>query len=112
MLADNRISISPIGFLKGRTFNSAYLVLDESEDLTVEELRMVITRLGKFSTLLIIGDIQQSNIRNSGFETVFQLFNNQESKDKGIHTFEFDKSDILRNEVLTFVIDKFDSLKS
>jgi phosphate starvation-inducible protein PhoH len=69
------------------------------------------TRMAKFSTLFICGDIQQSDIKKSGFDTLFNSFNNQESIERGIRTFEFDKSDIVRSEILSFIIDKFEEIK-
>lgn len=100
----------PIGFLKGRSLGVCSLICDESEDLSVQETLLVMTRLSKFATLFIIGDEKQTNVKDSGFVKVFNLFDNEESKNNGIYTFSFNKSDIMRNEVLSYILDKFEEM--
>ena len=69
------------------------------------------TRLGKFSKMIFIGDESQSDISGSSLKQVYDLFDDEESKGRGIHTFKFEKEDIMREEVLSFVIDKFENVK-
>jgi phosphate starvation-inducible protein PhoH len=66
--------------------------------------------MGKFSKLILIGDIRQADIKNSGFEKVYDLFNDKKSSDKGIHTFKFGTEDIMRNDILAYIIEKFEEL--
>ncbi len=68
-------------------------------------------RLGKFSKLFIIGDEHQTNVSKSGFLEVFHLFNDEESKQKGIITFEFTKDDCMRNGMMKFILERFDLIK-
>ena len=68
--------------------------------------------MGKFSKLIFIGDIRQSDIKNSGFERIYQLFDDEKSKNKGIVTFKFGTSDIMRNDILAYIIEKFEELDS
>lgn len=110
LIKEKFLSIDSIGFAKGRTHNVVSMICDESEDLTVQELELIMGRMGKFSKLFLIGDERQANIRNSGFADVYDLFNNEESRQNGIHTFEFDANDCMRNEILKFIIEKFDKL--
>ena len=112
LINENRIQGLPLGYIKGRTWHVSSLILDEAEDLTLQELQLVMGRVGQKSLLFCIGDLAQANIKNSGFKKVFDLFNNQESKDRGIYCLTFEKSDIKRNEFLSFVIDKFESLNT
>lgn len=109
---EDRIKTVPTGFLRGLSKNAAYLIADEAQNLTVHDLLLIMTRIGKFSKLILIGDIKQSDIKNSGFDTIYNLFDNEESKIKGIKTFKFGKEDILRNDFLSFVIEKFEELDS
>ncbi len=67
--------------------------------------------MGKFSRLFLIGDVKQSDIKGSGFTKVFDLFNDEDSKNHGIFTFEFGVADIVRDENLKFVIEKFEGMK-
>jgi phosphate starvation-inducible PhoH-like protein len=110
LLKDKRISIDSIGFAKGRTHNATGVILDEAEDLTVQELELIMGRLGKFSKLFIIGDTRQSNIKNGGFKDVFNLFDDDESLKNGIATFTFTSQDCMRNEILKFILGRFEEL--
>lgn len=108
---DKRITIDSIGFVKGRTYNNSAVLVDEAEDLTIQELSLIMTRLGKFSKLYIIGDENQSNIKQSGFKKVFDAFKGIEAKEHGIHTFEFDASDCQRSPITRYIVERFDALK-
>lgn len=110
LLFDKHIEAIPMGFLKGLTLNSSTIILDEAEDLSPEELRLAMCRLGKKSLMFVIGDEKQQNVKHSGFTHVFDKFNDEESRSHGIHCFEFDSSDCLRSDVTQFIINKFDSL--
>lgn len=107
LLKENFIKGIPVGFLKGRTFNASLVIADEIEDLSLQEFLLVMGRLGKFSKMIMIGDNDQSNIRNSGFNKVYKAFDNEESRLKGIHCFKFGTEDILRNKVLTYIVETF-----
>jgi phosphate starvation-inducible protein PhoH len=67
------------------------------------------TRMAKFSTLFICGDAQQSDIKQSGFCKVFEMFDNEDAKKRGIYTFEFGKEDIVRSEILAYIIEQFEN---
>lgn len=110
LFKDERISIESLGFIKGSTWNTTGIICDESEDMTKLDLRLVLSRLGRFSKLFIIGDENQSNIKNNGFLDVFNLFNDQNSKDNGIITFEFGPDDCMRNGILKFILEKFNNI--
>lgn len=110
LLKEYKIKVDSIGFIKGLTYNVSNIIVDESEDLSLQELLLVMGRLGKFSQLYIIGDEKQCNIKSSGFTTVYNLFNDQESKSRGIFTFEFTKEDCMRSELTKFIIEKFEML--
>jgi phosphate starvation-inducible protein PhoH len=69
------------------------------------------SRMANFSNLYILGDDQQSDIKNSGFNRVYNLFDNDTAKEHGIHTFQFGKEDIVRSEILSYVIESFESIR-
>lgn len=110
LIKDGFIQSIPLGYVKGRTFNSALLLVDEAEDLSTREMLLIMGRLGKFARMFLIGDPDQSNVRDSGFQSVFDEFNEIESMEKGIYCFSFDESDIKRNDILSYVIKKFRGL--
>lgn len=105
------IEVVPIGFIKGRTFNNALVIVDEVEDLSKQELLLVMGRLGKYSKMLLIGDYQQANVRNSGFKAVFDGFNDPECMEKGIFCLSFDESDIKRNGIIAYVVKRFRAME-
>ncbi len=99
-----------LGFLRGLSINASYIICDEAQNLSIHDLLLVSTRMGKFSKLIFIGDIRQSDIKNSGFERIYQLFDDEKSASKGIVTFKFGTSDIMRNDILAYIIEKFEEL--
>ena len=111
LMADERIVGIPLGFLRGLNISNASFIMDEAQNCRTEDFLLVMTRMAKFSTLFICGDAQQSDIKQSGFNKVFNMFDNEESKKRGIHTFEFGKEDIVRSEILSYTIEQFENAK-
>ncbi|MEM6899785.1 MAG: PhoH family protein, partial [Pseudomonadota bacterium] len=72
MIAEGLIEIAPIGFMRGRTLNNAYVVIDEAQNCTYAQLKMLLTRLGWHSTMVITGDPAQSDLlpELSGLATI------------------------------------------
>ena len=102
----------PINYLRGASWRDEIVIADESQNFTFKELTTLMTRLGEGSKLIICGDPMQSDINGkSGFADMYSLFNDQESKDQGIHTFYFGAEDILRSKILKFVIEKISKKK-
>lgn len=111
LIKDNRIEGLPIGYLRGLNWNAKAIVADEMQNCTKKELVTLMTRMGEFSKLFICGDPQQSDINGrSGFQSIFNLFNDDDSKEHGIYTFEFTEDDILRSEIVKFIVKKIKSL--
>ena len=97
-------------FLRGVGFHS-YVIIDEAQGFERFELQTILTRFATGAKFIFIGDPKQIDQRRSGFMEFFDLFSGDDSKAKGIHTFEFDKTDIMRAEILKFICDKLDTLK-
>jgi len=97
----------PINYLRGASWRNEIVIADESQNFTFKELTTLMTRLGEGSKLIICGDPMQSDINGkSGFADMYSLFNDDESKEQGIHTFYFGPEDIKRSEILKYVIQK------
>ncbi len=62
LMAEGLIEIAPVGFMRGRTLNNAFVVIDEAQNLTYGQLKMVLTRLGWNSTMVVTGDPAQSDL--------------------------------------------------
>lgn len=113
LLKSNRIQAMPINFLRGANWINKVVVADESQNFTFKELVTMVTRLGENSKLFICGDLMQSDINGkSGLKPMIDLFDDEESKERGIYCFRFTENDIMRSEILKFIIQKLKSHKS
>jgi phosphate starvation-inducible protein PhoH len=75
--------------------------------MTYKELVTLVTRVGEFSKVFILGDPDQSDINGkSGFVKMMNHFEDTESRENGIHTFKFDEDDIVRSALVRFIIKK------
>lgn len=109
---DGRISSVPIGFLRGLNWNAKCIVADESQNMTQKELITLITRIGEFSKVFVIGDPEQADIgAKSGFTKVMQVFDDEESRNNGIFVFKFTEEDIVRSGLVKYIIKKIKNLK-
>jgi len=104
------INALPVNYLRGANWIDRIIIADESQNFTFKELTTLITRIGRNTKLFICGDPMQSDINGkSGFDRMSDIFNNQESADNGIHCFDFTKEDILRSEILKFIVEKIET---
>lgn len=107
LLESGRISAMPINYLRGSSWKNKVVVADEAQNFTYKELITLITRIGENCKLFICGDFMQSDINGkSGFGPMFDLFNDEASRSRGIHSFKFNSEDILRSEILKYIIAK------
>ena len=103
-----RVSMFPVNFARGMNWNNKCIILDEAQNSTIKEITTVLTRMGKYSRCFILADPMQTDLRNSqgGFSSLRKLFDDQESMEQGIRTFEFTEDDIMRSELVKYVIKK------
>jgi phosphate starvation-inducible protein PhoH and related proteins len=108
---EERIYGIPVGFLRGASWENKFILVDEAQNLSEKELVTIMTRIGENCKVFICGDAMQSDIGNrSGFNSILDLFKDDASKDKGIQTFQFTENDIVRSELVKFIITKLKSL--
>lgn len=108
--AEGRISAIPINFMRGASWVDKIVVADEAQNFTFKELTTLITRIGEGSKLIICGDCMQSDIKEkTGLSHMIQVFNDEESKEHGIQTFFFGQEDIVRSEILRFLVKKLEA---
>ena len=104
---EERITAVPVGFLRGLNWNAKIIIADEAQNMTQKELLTMMTRTGEFSKVLILGDPEQSDINGkSGFIKMMSYFDDEESKEQGIHVFRFGEEDIVRSGLVRFIIKK------
>jgi phosphate starvation-inducible PhoH-like protein len=110
LMKEERVQGHPINFLRGLSWNAKSIVVDESQNMSYKELFTLITRVGEFSKLFILGDPEQSDIKNSGFIKMMECLNDQESRDNGIFAYKFNEEDIVRSQLVKFIIKKIKNL--
>lgn len=103
------LTAKPINYLRGANWESKLIVADEAQNFSFKELVTLITRIGENTKMFICGDFMQADIKSSGFQQMFDLFNDDESKSNGIYCFQFDNNDIHRSGILRFIISKLQS---
>jgi phosphate starvation-inducible PhoH-like protein len=105
LLEDKIIEIAPLGYMRGRTFKNCWIVADEMQNSTISQMKMLLTRLGENSRLVITGDLDQHDRPNerNGLEDFLDKFKGKRSSSIG--SFEFDRSDIQREEVVKEILD-------
>lgn len=105
LMEDKIIEISPLGFMRGRTFKNCWIVADEMQNSSISQMKMLMTRLGENSRLVVTGDLEQYDRVNevNGLEDFLSKFKGKRSS--SISSIEFYKSDIQREEVVKEVLD-------
>ena len=114
-MEDKTIEIAPLGYMRGRTFKNAWIVADEMQNSTVSQMKMLMTRLGENSRMVITGDLEQYDRQNevNGLDDFLRKFNdNSTSASTAVTTvpssivvLSFEKKDIQREEVVKEVLD-------
>jgi len=106
-LKDGTIQIAPLAFMRGRTLSNAYVILDEAQNTTVNQLKMFLTRMGMNAKFIITGDITQIDLprkSNSGLVQALKILKGINS----ISTIFFDKKDIVRHRLVRDIVDAYD----
>jgi phosphate starvation-inducible protein PhoH len=76
--------------------------------MSAKELTTIVTRIGRNTKIFLCGDTMQSDIRSTGYQRFCDMFNDKESEAQGIYNLEFDKSDIMRDPIISYIIDKLE----
>ena len=105
-LEDKVIQIAPLGFMRGRTLDNAFVILDEAQNTTEAQLKMFLTRMGKSAKFIVTGDITQVDLpkhQKSGLKLALDLFKNQ----KGISIVKLNEEDVVRHPLVKIIIKVF-----
>ena len=106
-MKDGTIQIAPLAFMRGRTLSNAYVILDEAQNTTVNQLKMFLTRMGLNAKFIITGDITQIDLprkSNSGLIQALKILKGI----KNISTIYFDKKDIVRHKLVRDIVEAYD----
>lgn len=106
---DNTIEIAPLAFMRGRTLDNAFVILDEAQNATASQLKMFLTRMGKNAKFVITGDITQIDLPRHQTSGLVQATKILKGID-GIEVIELDNSDVVRHRLVTKIIRAYDRL--
>jgi len=105
LIEEKTIEISPLGFMRGRTFKNCWIIADEMQNSTISQMKMLLTRLGENTRLIITGDLDQPDRHDelNGLDDFLDKFKGKRSS--SITSVEFGNSDIQREEVVKEVLE-------
>jgi len=104
------IEIAPLAFMRGRTLENAFIILDEAQNTTNMQMKMFVTRLGRNSKMVILGDITQIDLpagSSSGLKEILKLV----PKDEGIDIVNFQNKDIVRHRLVDKIVKAYSKLE-
>ncbi|WAJ43610.1 PhoH family protein [Mycobacterium sp. Aquia_216] len=100
------IEVAPLAYMRGRTLNSAFIVLDEAQNTTAEQMKMFLTRLGFGSKIVVTGDITQIDLpggARSGLRSAIDILDNVDD----IHIAELTSVDVVRHRLVSEIVDAY-----
>ncbi|MBQ3419161.1 MAG: PhoH family protein [Erysipelotrichaceae bacterium] len=101
------IEVIPLAYMRGRTLNDAFIILDEAQNTTDGQMLMFLTRLGYNSKMIVNGDLTQIDLNINKNKSGLVVAVDKLKKIKGIDFIEFDNNDIVRNPIVSKIIDRF-----
>jgi phosphate starvation-inducible PhoH-like protein len=105
LIEDKLIEIAPLGYMRGRTFKNAWIVADEMQNSTISQMKMLLTRLGENSRIIVTGDLEQFD-RTGPYNGLDDFLSKLRGKrSDSISSFEFDREDIQREDVVKEVLE-------
>ncbi|MCP4669934.1 MAG: PhoH family protein [Desulfobacula sp.] len=107
LIEQDTIEIAPLAFMRGRTLNNAFIILDEAQNTTSQQMKMFLTRIGYGSKAIVTGDITQVDLptgKKSGLIEAKKILTNI----KGIEFIYFSKNDVVRHKLVSNIIDAYE----
>jgi phosphate starvation-inducible PhoH-like protein len=107
LLERNTIEVAPIAFMRGRTLNDSFIILDEAQNSTTEQMKMVLTRTGFNSKMVVNGDITQIDLppgKRSGLIDALEVLRGVE----GISMVQFDERDVVRHNLVQRIVKAYE----
>src|SRR4029079_10074980 len=111
LIARQTIEIAPLAYMRGRTLGNAFVILDEAQNTTTEQMFMLLTRIGMNSKCVVTGDVTQIDLppnKRSGLVEALQALNNT----PGIAIAYFSERDVVRHELVRAIINAYQQLRS
>ncbi|UQN16093.1 PhoH family protein [Gulosibacter sp. ACHW.36C] len=110
LMSQNVVEVAPLAYMRGRTLNDAYVILDEAQNTTQEQMKMFLTRLGFGSKLVVTGDVTQVDLPggNSGLRHASRVLRDIPD----IHFAELTSDDVVRHSLVAKIVDAYDEYTS
>jgi len=106
LMAAGTIEVAPLAYMRGRTLNDAFIILDEAQNTTAEQMKMFLTRLGFGSKVVVTGDVTQVDLpggSTSGLRIVRDILDGIED----LHFAQLDSSDVVRHKLVSRIVDAY-----
>lgn len=110
LMERGQIEVAPLAYMRGRTLDNSFIILDEAQNTTKEQMKMFLTRLGYGSKAVITGDITQLDLptgKKSGLITIRKILSNVE----GIKFIDLDRNDVVRHPLVQRIIDAYEDFE-
>ena len=108
---DSTIEIAPLAFMRGRTLDNAFVILDEAQNATPSQLKMFLTRMGRNAKFVVTGDITQIDLpknQRSGLPQAIDILKDIE----GISIIQLTNKDVIRHKLVTKIINAYENAKN
>src|SRR5205814_9334290 len=105
----NVIEVAPLAFMRGRSLNESFIILDEAQNTTPEQMKMFLTRIGFGSRAVVTGDVTQTDLpagRQSGLSNVINILRGVE----GVSFTFFDSQDVVRHPLVQRIVKAYEAL--
>ena len=106
-LKEKRVEICPLEYMRGRNFHDSFIILDEAQNATYKQIKMLITRMGSRSKCVINGDIEQTDLPQSVSGALEECADRLEDL-KGVSIVELERCDIIRNKIISSILDRLE----
>lgn len=106
LMAAGTIEVAPLAYMRGRTLNDAFIILDEAQNTTPEQMKMFLTRLGFGAKIVVTGDVTQVDLpggTSSGLKVVREILRDVED----VHFAELSSSDVVRHRLVAEIVDAY-----
>lgn len=108
LLDAGKIEFAPLAYMRGRTFTNSFVILDEAQNTTVEQMKLFLTRAGEYTTLVVNGDVTQSDLRGAVENGLEYAVRRLRGRSAMINVIEFGHSDIQRSALVKEILTHLD----
>lgn len=109
LMDSGKIEFAPLAYMRGRTFSNAYVILDEAQNTTIEQIKLFVTRAGNYSTFVVNGDVTQSDLRGIPENGLEWIVRRLRGRSRMINIVEFSHRDIQRSELVRELLTYLDA---